>query len=144
MDAREFFPIAERLMNSANEAERRTSAGRSYYGLFHVLLAALSARGVIFRQTPDDHQTLISYLTKAGNKEAALVGSALKDLRQDRNRADYQLADVFSARTSEFAYQKAKRALGQFESVPPDEVATIIRNIQAFARTQHGAEMGVK
>jgi len=51
MDAREFLPIAERMSTSANEAERRTSIGRSYYGLFHVLLGALSDRGVIFRET---------------------------------------------------------------------------------------------
>src|ERR1035438_9445502 len=98
MDAREFFPIAERLRSSPVEAERRTSAGRSYYGLFHVLLGALSEGGVIFRETPDDHQTLISYLIKGGHKTAASVGLALKDLRQDRNRADYRLKEVFSAK----------------------------------------------
>jgi len=75
---------------------------------------------------------LISYLTKAGHKTAASVGLALKDLRQDRNRADYQLKEVFDAETSDFVYQKAMRALGQFESVPAAEVATIIRNIQAL------------
>ena len=33
MDARKFFPVADRLRNSDDEADRRTSIGRSYYGL---------------------------------------------------------------------------------------------------------------
>ena len=101
MDAREFLPIAERMSTSANEAERRTSIGRSYYGLFHVLLGALSDRGVIFRETPEVHRNLIAYLTKGRNKVAASVGAVLKDLRQERNRADYRLKEICNAKSSE-------------------------------------------
>jgi hypothetical protein len=90
MDARDFFTIAERYKSSHVEAERRTSVGRSYYALFNVLLGTLSGKGVIFRGTPDDHYTLISYLTKAGNRASGIAGSALKDLRLERNRADYE------------------------------------------------------
>lgn len=70
MDARDFLAIAERYRSCHIEAERRTSVGRSYYTLFHVLLGVLSGKGVTFRGIPEDHYTLISYLTKAGNRAA--------------------------------------------------------------------------
>jgi len=132
MDAREFFPIAARMSTSANEAERRTSIGRSYYGLFHVLLGALSDRGVVFRETPDDHQNLIAYLTKCRNSVAAKVGAALKDLRQERNRADYRLKEICSERSSEFVYQKTMNALRQFESISEPELGSLVKTIRAL------------
>jgi hypothetical protein len=132
MDAREFLPIAERMSTSANEAERRTSIGRSYYGLFHVLLGALSDRGVIFRETPEVHRNLIAYLTKGRNKVAASVGAVLKDLRQERNRADYRLKEICNAKSSEFVYQKAMKALRQFESISESELVSLVKTIQAL------------
>lgn len=130
MDPRDFFPIAERMCSSAIEAERRTSIGRAYYGLFNVLLSALSDRGVIFRETPDDHQTLISYLLKGGNREAASVGAVLKDLRQERNSADYRLKEVCRTKSAQFIYQKATRALRQFESLSAGDMAVLVQTIQ--------------
>ena len=132
MDPRDFFSIAERMCSSTIEAERRTSIGRSYYGLFHVLLAALSDRGVIFREIPQDHQMLISYLLKGGNKTAASVGAVLKDLRQERNRADYRLKEICVTKSSQFIYQKATKALGQFESLSEGEMTTLVENIQGL------------
>jgi hypothetical protein len=123
MDARAFFfAITERYKNSQVEAERRTSVGRSYYALFNVLLGTLSGKGVTFRGTPDDHYTLISYLTKAGNRASGIAGSALKDLRLERNRADYDMNAAMHSRTSEFVYQKATRAMYEFQSIAPADL----------------------
>lgn len=132
MDARDFFPIAERMCRSADEAERRTSIGRSYYGLFLVLLGTLSERGIVFRETPEDHQMLISYLLKGRNRTAASVGAALKDLRQERNHADYNLKEICTAKSSEFVYLKAAKALGNFESISDPEMVNLVRTIQAL------------
>jgi hypothetical protein len=132
MDARDFFPIAEAFRTSTSEAERRTSVGRSYYALFNVLLGALSAKGVIFKGVPEDHYKLVSYLAKSGHTRAASVGSVLKDLRLDRNRADYDLTVTIAANTSAFRYQKAIRALEQFDSIPTAEWTIIVKAIQAL------------
>ena len=132
MDAREFLPIAERYRNSTVEAERRTSAGRSYYALFNAILATLSGKGVIFRGGPEVHHRLISYMVKAGFKSAASVGSALRDLRKERNDADYDLDAAFSSLRSEFVYAKARNALMQFDAIPSAELADIVKNIQAL------------
>jgi uncharacterized protein (UPF0332 family) len=132
MDSREFLPIAERYRNSAIEAERRTSAGRSYYALFNAILATLSGKGVIFRSGPEVHHRLISYMAKAGFKSAASVGAVLKDLRNERNDADYGLNAPFDVSRSEFVYMKARRALLQFDAIQASELAEIVKNIQAL------------
>jgi hypothetical protein len=106
--------------------------GRSYYALFNVLLGVLSGKGVIFRGTPDDHYTLISYLTRAGNKASALTGSSLKDLRPERNNADYDMRVMINAKTSEFVYQKARRAMQQFESISPADLDLIVERVKAI------------
>ena len=119
MNGRSFLRVADQFRASADEAEVRTSISRSYYALFNVLLGALSAKGVIFRETADDHYTLIGYLNKADSKVAAIVGTALKTLRLERNRADYDMKATFDTKTSDFLYLKATRALAQFDAIPP-------------------------
>lgn len=132
MDARKFLPIAERYRRSSDEAERRTSAGRSYYALFNVILAALSEMGVNFRGTAEDHQKLIAYMKKARSKAAASIADALKDLRKERNDADYHLNSTFNESRSKYAYLKACDALLQFDAIPAAEMASIVRIIQAL------------
>jgi hypothetical protein len=132
MDAREFLLIAERFRNSGVEAERRTSAGRSYYALFNVVVSTLAGNGVPFSETYDDHRRLISNLTNAGSTTAASVGRLLKELRTDRNRADYRLDEMFESITSELVYSRAIKALRQFDSIPAAELASIVKRIQAL------------
>jgi hypothetical protein len=132
MDAREFFLIAGQFKDSVSEAERRTSVSRSYYALFNTLLGALSDRGVMFSEKPEDHYRLISYLAKAGSKTTGQVGAALKDLRLDRNRADYEMKTTIDAKTSELLYLKPTRAMAQFDAIPKAEMQQIIERIQSL------------
>ena len=132
MDARKFLPIAERYRRSSDEAERRTSAGRSYYAVFNVTLAALSEKGVNFGGTAEDHQKLIAYMKKARSRAAASIADVLKDLRKERNDADYGLNSTFNESRSMYAYLKASDAVSQFDAIPADVMAMIVRNIQAL------------
>ena len=132
MDAREFLPIAKRYKSSTVEAERRTSAGRSYYALFNAILTTLSRKGVIFRGAPDEHHKLIAYLSNARSKTASSVSEILKRLRRERNVADYHLMVIFKASRSEFMYEMAIDAPSQFDAIPAAEMAVIVRNIQAL------------
>jgi hypothetical protein len=92
----------------------------------------LTAKGVIFRQTPDDRHKLVSHLTKARHRTASSVQSALLSLRSDRNRADYEMASIISVKTTEFVFQRAADALAQFDSIPPAEMSEIVGQIQAI------------
>jgi hypothetical protein len=123
MDARDFFAVAERLKSSALEADCRT--------LLNAVRQALASRGVIFGEVPEDHHTVIAYLSKSGNRTAATVGDALRDLRQDRNLADYNLATPLSSTNSIFACEKALRVMRQFDAIPAAEMDRMITTIQA-------------
>jgi len=132
MDARDFLAIASEFRNSEKEAERRTSIGRSYYGLFNSVIATLESRGVLFHQTAQDHYTLISYLTKVRHKTARSVGAILKDLRQHRNDADYNMVFVIDSKTNDFLYQKAAKALGEFDSITLVDMQDIAEAIRSM------------
>ncbi len=115
------------------ESGCRTSIGRSYYGLFNVLLDAPTAKGVNFRQTPDDHHLLTSYLTKAKHPQALKIGSKLKRLRASRNAADYDMTSKFEATRSRDAYNEASIALRYFDSLADHELAQIVSTIQLLS-----------
>jgi hypothetical protein len=132
MDPLDFLVIADRYKRSDKEAERRTSIGRSYYGLYNFLVGVLSSKGVIFRETPEDHQMLISYLIKAGHARAAQAGQAVKDMRKYRNDADYRMSPAINASMSEFVYKKAVAAIDGFKVISGTELDVIIERIQAM------------
>jgi hypothetical protein len=132
MNTRNFLGVAGQFKNSADEAERRAGIGRSYYALFNVVIGVLTAGGVVFRRTPDDHHKLVSYLTKTNHRAASSVGSALLSLRTDRNRADYEMAATISVRSTEFVFQRAADAMAQCDSIAPAEIGEIVRRIQAI------------
>jgi len=132
MDARDFLTIADHFRASLREAERRTSIGRSYYALFNVVLGTLAAKGAAFHQSADDHRDLVAYLTKVGHRDTGPIGQALNDLRAHRNTADYKMSDPISVKTTEFVYEKAKRAIERFDAIPSAEINEIARKIQAI------------
>jgi len=132
MDGRSFINIARQFCTSQDEAERRTSIGRSYYALYNLLITTLSERGVIFKETPDDHYKLIGYLTKCGNRTAGLVGITLKDLRLERNRSDYEMKITVGLDMSDLVYKKATRAITEFDSISAPELQQIVDKIQAL------------
>ena len=103
MDARDFFAIASEFRNSEKEAERRTSIGRSYYGLFNSVIAT-----------------------------ARSVGAILKDLRQHRNDADYNMVVVIDLKTTDFVYQKAAKALKEFDSITLVDLQDIAEAIRSM------------
>ena len=81
---------------------------------------------------PNTSQNRADYLTRAGNKASALTGSSLKDLRPERNNADYDMRVMINAKTSEFVYQKARRAMQQFESISPADLDLIVERVKAI------------
>jgi len=132
MSGRDFLAIAEKFRSSPNEAERRTSIGRSYYALYNLVIGTLKDEGVVFHQTGDDHRHLISYLSKVNHPVTGRIGQALNDLRTQRNTADYEMTATVGDRTSELVYEKAKRAVLQFDTIPTADLKSIARKIQAI------------
>ncbi len=129
MDPVAFLDVAHSLQSSAAEAERRTSVGRSYYALYNVLLEGLTSEGLHFERSGVDHGLLVYYLTQCHDRQAARIGAALRDLRTQRNAADYNMSSAIDTGQSQQAYQRALKAVNRFNALAQTDLPTIILRI---------------
>ncbi len=132
MDPLEFLTLAGRLKDSALEAERRTSIGRSYYGLYNALQSALTKAGKSFPGDAEDHEALRHYFVRAPDKETSTLGGIIGSLRLQRNEADYRMDMDINADASRFAHHRAARVLRRFT----ERRDAIMQSIQAVPRYQ--------
>lgn len=125
MDPRDFLAIAGAMHASLQEGERRTSIGRSYYSLFNSVKDTLARHGARFTDTGADHERLVRQLTRSPNTQAVRIGTALANLRVQRNDADYQMRIAIDARQSALAFQRAQSHLALFDGLPAASVVAI-------------------
>jgi len=130
MDPKAFLGVAERLRDSNNEAECRTSVGRSYYALYNAVIGILKSKGVVFRETPQDHQSLVDYMTRVGSRIVGPVALTLKNLRTERNVADYNMSRSFDAKKSNLQYRLAKDTLDDFEKIPVTDLESLVARMK--------------
>ena len=126
MNPRDFLRIADSFRASGDEAERRTSIGRSYYCLFNSLRDTLAAHGVRFAGDATDHELLARHLTRNPNREAAKIGAALVSLRNQRNEADYRMQVPIRAEHSQLAFRRAQEYLRIFDSFNQAALVSIV------------------
>ncbi len=129
MNPAEFLPVAERYQSSGQEAERRTSIGRSYYGAFNVLIAKLSREGVGFHEHQDDHKLLANYFKSSKHLSAYKIGQSLESLRRLRNDSDYRMTLTISVTSSEFAYRLAGDVIRRFDELSREELSRIVKEM---------------
>src|SRR5579885_1520054 len=89
MDFRAYLPLAATLANGAREAEWRSACSRGYYAAFHVARRLLLGFGFRVPRADRAHGYLWLRLSNAGVAAVQRAGRLLNDLRQERNRADY-------------------------------------------------------
>ena len=121
MDPADFLLVAEPFQASDSEAERRTCIGRSYYGLYNLLVGFLTSRGVSLGKGPFVHQRLVQRLEQSGHFQAQKLAERLKKLRSLRNDADYNMSLVIDASQSQMAYRWARSAVDLFHRLPEAE-----------------------
>ena len=132
MDPLEFLSVADNLCESREESERRTSVGRSYFALFNHLRIKLDGITRI-PTTPEAHQAVVYYLTRANNRNLSSVGQSLRDLRSSRNVADYELEDtVVDQYYSRVALTRAKNAVNRLGTVDDNALRNAVRAVPAF------------
>src|SRR5436190_1167712 len=90
MDFRDFLALASTLAIGTTEAEWRTANSRSYYAAFHVARRLLLDLGFRVPQADRAHAYLWLRLSNAGVAEVQAAGRRLRDLRRERNWADYE------------------------------------------------------
>lgn len=124
--------MALMFKDSENEAQRSISVSLSYYGLFNFIVGSLVSKGVLFPENSDDLGRVVAHLKKSNNNTIGGVGGTLKSLRLLRNKADHTMDAVFATGISQFAYEKSRIALTQFESLPSAQMEAVVRTIQAI------------
>src|SRR5688572_16911912 len=119
MNGIDFLPVAAKLSSdpASNEAEWRTSAGRSYYALFNHVLETLESIRPLFAQDPSDHTRAVKYLKSMSVRDLKSVGQDLSDLRIVRNQADYEMGSVVSHPQCQLALTKAANAVKKLDGV---------------------------
>lgn len=116
MDPLEFLSVARNLEGSDHESQRRTSIGRSYFALFNHVRTRLAPLKRL-PETEDAHALVARYLTSANNRGLHSVGRTLKDLRESRNTADYDMEATIAQDQSRLALSRAERAVKEFRGV---------------------------
>src|SRR5437773_2028284 len=94
----EFWLLADRLIqNEPNPAGFRSAVSRAYYAAFLTSLNFLDEAGIVFPRTlkkGDLHRLAPDLLSNSGDAEVVAAGAILGDLRDERNRADYDYWDA--------------------------------------------------
>jgi len=132
MNPIEFLNVANRLHDSPDEAERRTSISRSYYAAYHILFQALSVKNVRFGGTADDHGRLARYLADSGDSRAQNISAHLNTLRYSRVDADYRMNKPIERMHSQLSYLLADKAITAFNTISSPDIQTIVNAIKSL------------
>ena len=118
MEGKDFLEVANRLYGSKNEADRRTSVSRAYYGVFNHIKPIIESFGVLLPPNASAHDKIYRYLHNAGLDEAEDVAQNLSSLRTTRNDADYEMkASGFDSNNCLLWYKKAELCIDSFNGV---------------------------
>jgi uncharacterized protein (UPF0332 family) len=96
MDGRDLIAVAAHLTQNAAlgkaEARYRSAISRAYYGAFHLVAQFLAEHHRAVRENHTGHQEAYLALFGTGIVEAVQAARVLRDLRSQRNAADYRLS----------------------------------------------------
>jgi uncharacterized protein (UPF0332 family) len=129
----DLMALAEHLATVPQEAAGRSAVSRAYYGAFHVVRSLFdSGCGIVLPGGPEVHKKLQFCLQNSGDADLVEISDRLQTLREQRNRADYQLADSKFASAADVRTQLdwAKAIVRDVEASSQriDRYRTAIRN----------------
>jgi uncharacterized protein (UPF0332 family) len=126
MNFRDYWTLADALARGITEAEWRSACSRSYYAAFHV--ARLLLLNLNFRVPRADraHGYLWLRLSNAGHAGTERAGRLLGDLRQERNRADYDERRTITQATAIRNVQEAEKVIHALDFAAIDPIRTQI------------------
>jgi hypothetical protein len=137
MEPLAFLNLAHELSRrSGSEAALRTSVSRSYYALHNYIGLFISNQGFFLPKDAKKHDWIFQDLHNCNIKDIVKIASALSDLREERNDADYDLkiASFQEPNTSVLLYLKAKAAFENFQEIISDSKnrGLIVKEITAY------------
>ncbi len=137
MNPEDFFKTAEFLNSDTSlEANLRSSISRSYYGIFLYFREYLESKGI--RKIKEPKRQVHEFVRKTFRGSNSIFGSKLadklKDLKQSREDADYDLKRSFTIDDSEIVLELAQKAISDYKKISPEEEIKLIRNAEAVVK----------
>jgi uncharacterized protein (UPF0332 family) len=134
MNPRLFLTQAQRLMISVAEEDWRTATSRAYYAAFHLACAFMTNLGFAVPNAERAHGYLWLRLQNCGDATVQRAGILLNDLRQQRNRADYDLHRSFTQARALAAVQDATTMIQILDAVVEPTRTQILNTMKDYER----------
>ena len=118
MNPRDFLDVANDLLSVTREGHWRSAVSRAYYAAFHVARQLLERCGFSVPHGDQAHGYVWLRLANCGHTNLVKAGGELKDLRSDRNMADYAVAIPFQEADAVLDVQTADDLIRLLDQVP--------------------------
>jgi uncharacterized protein (UPF0332 family) len=140
MNPRDFLDVAGELAAESTEAHWRSAISRAYYAAFHIARGLLRRCGFAVPFAGPAHEYLPRRLMNGGHPDVSRAGDLLTDLRQRRNRADYDLGRPVDEQAAVDAVLDADDVIRTLEAVPTVRVvqAAITQAMRDYERNVLG------
>lgn len=111
MTGADFMALAGRLVAGPSEAEWRTATSRAYYAAFHAARDLLGGLGFRVPQSDQAHNYVYVRLNNSANVALAKAADGLRELRSQRNVADYDFRQTHLQQTATGLLALANRVI---------------------------------
>ena len=121
----DYLVLAEALLQAhttlaPEEACCRAAISRAYYAVYGVARRrARDQEGLRLPPAAEAHQRVITHYRHGTSPLHRAIGDSLRQLRSDRNRADYDDQLVRPLALAQFAVRRARQVVGQLAALPP-------------------------
>jgi uncharacterized protein (UPF0332 family) len=138
MTGDDFIAVAGKLAATFTDAAScRTAISRAYYGAFHMSKTFLADLGIKPPRNANVHVFVQHRLSNSGHEQAAMIGSLVADLHDERIHADYDLdwrraETVLAARASVERASRIRSALISIDTL--NDRAQIKTGIEEYER----------
>jgi uncharacterized protein (UPF0332 family) len=139
MSGREFLGVARHLLTRTTEADWRSALSRAYYAAFHVARLLLEDLGFTIPRADQAHAYLWLRLSNCGDPQLQLTGQKLRDLRGERNRADYDLSKPLGQTKAASQVRLAEQVIQLLDAGKADPVRSqIVATMRRYEQTVLG------
>jgi len=130
MEGKDFFELAQKLVQMRSEPALRSAISRAYYAAYHCCLQLLRALGFQFGKDSSAHEKIAAYLNNAAITEIEFAGKELNYLRRRRNHADYDLTlkDFRNHIACQLDLARAQAIISQVEKYSYEPFRTQVKN----------------
>lgn len=134
IDSGEMLSLAERLARGTTEADWRASVSRAYYAAFHHARAFFESLEFEVPRSDAAHAFFWRRLENSQHASLKSAGSALVQLRRQRNRADYDVNETVIQRDAHAAIVRSSETIRLIDSLGPNDRQAAVEAIKKYER----------